>query len=683
MKNNDPIFFPSTDTSNSLAQQKSKNYNDAINILQTQWTQADIDQRYSIGDQAVMGQLYPSSQVNGRKSFNFNLLNAQIQMISGYQRRNRKSTICIPTKNGIQKTADQFSKCLFYVHNKAGMYQIYSDAFEQGAVTQGLGFLSIFKDMSNDPVSGDIGMRYVDMKSVLFDPYFRKHDLSDCRFLWTRQFFDKHELAFLYPSLADQILGDNMGTFRDDKFYYMPEVYQLQFNNLVAFDEYWYLSTREATYMVDTETEECLEFLGDEEDMRIIKMQMKGRVAFINKARPTVRRALFLNDKLALDEPNPYKIDRYPYVPVLGYFTPDTANYAYKFRGIVRDARDAQFLYNMQKVTDLNIVQSQQQGLKIKKGALASPDHSLNQGLGRVLVINDKNMMDDVQKMPIDPPSPILLQMETMLQETLGRITGVSDHLLGQDIDDKAGIITQLRHSAGMTGLQRLFDQFDETQRLCGEIMIQMIQRNWTYGKVKQVTGEDPTSEFDNKAFFEYDCKIVQGALTESQQQLQLQQLLYFRETTGINIPSKTIINASTLQNKDELLKDIQEQEKAAADAEKMQFEMQMKQMEVDNQTKLSYARSQEGLAKERVAKIGLDKALNKERIASAREERSKSVLNWVEAIKNLQEIDLNLLEKSIAIAERIRDRTQEPSQESSELETSEEQQETFGGLNA
>lgn len=673
-RNSDPIFWPTTETSNSLQQQKDKNYNDAINILQTQWTQADIDQRYSIGDQAVIGQLYPSSTMNGRKNFNFNLLNSQIQMVSGYQRRNRKSTICIPTKNGIQKTADQFSKCLFYVHNKAGMYQVYSDAFEQGSITQGLGFLSIFKDMTNDPISGDIGMRYVDMKSVIFDPYFRRHDLADCRFIWTRQFFDKQELIFLYPQLEDQIMGNNMGTFRDDKFYYMPEVYQLQFNNLIAFDEYWYLSTRQATYMVDTETEEALEFLGDEEDMRIIQIQMKNRIRFMKKARPTVRRAIFLNDRLVLDEANPYKIDRYPYVPVLGYFTPDTANYAYKFRGIVRDARDAQFLFNMQKITDLNIVQSQQQGLKIKKGALASPDHALNQGLGRVLVINDKNQMDDVQKLPIDPPSPILLQMEDMLQATMGRITGVSDHLLGQDIDDKAGIITQLRHSAGLTGLQRLFDQFDETQRLAGEIMIQIIQRNWTYGKVKQVTGEDPTSEFDNKAFFDYDCKIIQGALTESQQQLQLQQLLYFRETTGINIPSKTIINASTLQNKDELLKDIQEQEKAQSDAESRELEMRLKQMEVDNQTKISYARSQEGLAKERIAKIGLDKALNKERIASAKEERSKSVLNWIEAIKKLQEMDLGLIERSLGIAERISDHTQQMSAESSESEPSEEE---------
>ena len=42
----------------------------------------------------------------------------------------------------------------------------------------------------------------------------------------------------------------------------MPEVYQIQFPNLIAFDEYWYLTSREATFLVDRKTEECQEFQG-------------------------------------------------------------------------------------------------------------------------------------------------------------------------------------------------------------------------------------------------------------------------------------------------------------------------------------------------------------------------------------------------------------------------------------
>ena len=247
-----------------------KNYTDCISVLQTQWREADTNQRFVMGDADLWGQLYPGVANNRRKMFNFNIINPIIQSVTGNQRQTRKSSICIPIHSDMQKTADQMTKCLFHVHNQSGAYQVYSDAFEQGALTQGIGLVSIFKDTSNDPISGDIRLRYLDFKSVLIDPYFRKHDLSDCRFVWTRQFFDRNECATLYPQFADQILSMPSGSYRDDKFYYMPEVYQIQFPNLIAFDEYWYLTSRECQYLLDTETEECQEFSGDEEDLRVV-----------------------------------------------------------------------------------------------------------------------------------------------------------------------------------------------------------------------------------------------------------------------------------------------------------------------------------------------------------------------------------------------------------------------------
>lgn len=654
MKNNSPIFFPDNSVDLSLRQGMQKNYTDCINILQTQWYQADVDQRFAMGDQDIWGLIFPGVATYRRKIFNFNIINSHLQMVSGYQRRNRKSTVCVPVQNPMQRTADQFSKCLFHVHNKSGAYQIYSDAFEQGALTQGVGLVSIFKDTTDDPISGDIRLRYVDFKSVLIDPYFRRHDLSDCRFIWTRQFFDRNEAATIYSQFRDEILALPQGTYRDDKFYYMPEVYQIQFPNLIAFDEYWYLTTREATYLVDTETQECQEFTGDEEDLRVILSSFRKRLKVIKHPKPTVRRTIILNDRVLLDEPNPYGIDRYPYVPFLGYFNPDTPYYAYKFRGIVRDLRDAQYLFNRRKVADLDILESQQQGLKVKKGALVTPEDSLNQGNGRVLTIDNDFEMDDVQPMPIIPPAPTMIQMEEMLMEVMNRISGVNETMLGSDINDKAGIISMMRNSAGITTLTKLFDQFDESQRLCGDIIIEMIQKNWTYGKVKQVIGEEPTAEFDNKAFFKYGTKVVQGALTETQQQLQLQQLLYFRETTGISIPASEIIKASTIQNKDELIEAIQKEEEAQRKQQEMAFQLEMQKIQIDNQAKMSYAHSQEGLAKERIAKIQLDKALNAERLQRAEEDKTAGVLNLVKALKELKSMDLDHLQQQLDIIHAI-----------------------------
>jgi hypothetical protein len=664
MKNDDPIFWPDEQYDLSLRQQRDKNYTDCINILQTQWYQADLDQRFALGDQDLWGMLFPGVSTFRRKMFNFNLINAHLQMISGYQRRNRKSTICIPLKNAQQKTADQLTKCLFHIYNQAGTYQVFSDAFEQGALTQGLGFISHYISYVDDPISGDIKHRYIDMKSCLFDPYFRKHDMSDARYFWTRQFFDRQEAAALYPDLQDEILSLPRGTYRDDKFYYMPEVYQIQFPNLIAFDEYWYLSNRECEFLVDIETEETQEFGGDGKDLKKILQMFKGRLKVVKGTKPTVRRTIIVNDKVLIDEPNPYKIDRYPYVPVLAYFTPDTPYYAYKFKGVVRDLRDAQYLFNRRKVADLDILESQQQGLKIKKGSLVTPDDSMNTGNGRVLVLDPKAQMTDVEPMQIIPPSPVMLEMENMLQDVMNRISGVNETMLGADINDKAGIISMLRNSAGITTLTRLFDQFDEAQRLSGEIDIEMIQKNYTWGKIKQIIGEDPTSEFDDKAFLKYGCKVIQGAMTETQQQLQLQQLLYFRETTQIPIPAKVIIEASTLQNKEDLIQAIEEQEKAQTQQQQQMAQMQMQQMQVDNMTKMGYAHSQDALAAERMAKIKTDVAVAQDKLKRANQEDTHSLLNLIKGIKELQGIDIDHLQQKLNILRELSEANQANQQE-------------------
>ena len=585
--------------------------------------------------------------------FNFNLINSFIQMVTGHQRRNRKTSIVIPSLPEMQRTADQLTKCLFYVH-KNDLYQRYSDCFEQGALTQGIGLMSFFLDHSNDPISGDIRGRYVDFKSVLIDPYFREMDLSDCRFIWTRQFFAKKEAVKYYPKLEDEIMGLPPGQYRDDKFYFMPEVYQLQMPNIIAFDEYWYLSERDCEYIVDVETEEVQEFVGDEEDKRDIVRNFKDRLKFITKAKPTTRRCVSINDKTILDEPNPYGMDRYPYAASLGYFSPNTPYYALKFRGIVRDLRDAQFLFSRRKVTDLDVLESQQQGLKVKQGSLVTPNDSLNRGNGRVLTIAKGAQMTDVEPMPIIPPSPVMLQMEEMLQDTMHRIAGIDPAAMGMDIDDKAGIITMLRQASTTQTLTRLFDQFDAFQQQCGQIVIEMIQNNWTYGKVKQVIGEEPVAEFDNKAFSKYGCKVIQGALTETQEQLQLQQLLYFRETTGIPIPSKLILQASTLQNKEDLIQAVMEEEKRAAEQQQKMEQLQMQQIAVENHTKEAYAESQLGLAAERRNKIKLDAALSAERLQRADEDRTGAILNLVKAAKELQGMDIDMLAKEVEIMQAM-----------------------------
>lgn len=649
-RSSDPIFFPGSQVDYEIKQMMQSNYQDSITNLQTQWMQADYDERTWLGDPDMWGSLYPVGTSIRKKMFNFNLTHSSVMMVTGHQRRNRKSSICIPVKSPVQKTADQLTKCLYHVHSNGG-YDVYSDAFERGSLVQGFGLVSIFPDFASDPISPDIKLRFVDFKSVMIDPFFRNKDLSDCRYIWTRQYFDKEEAKRLYPDHASEIEEIPWGGApKDDKFWYMPENFGLQIKNLLAFDEYWYLSTREAIYAVDTLTNEVKEIFGDEEDIRVVMSQMQDKIRLIRKPKQTVKRVILINGRVMVDEERPYGIDRYAHVGFYGNFNPDIPYFGYKFKGMVRDMRDAQYLFNVRKVTDLDILSSQQQGLKVKKGALVTPDDSLNQGNGRVLVINDKNSMDDVQPMQIIPPSPVMLQMEDMLKTVMREISGVNEELLGAAIDDKAGVLSMLRQGAGMTTLQKYFDHFDQSQKECGDIIIQMIQHFWSYGKIKQVIGEEPTPEFDDKAFFTYGAKVVQGVLTETQQQLELAQLFELQARFGEIFPPDEVVEAMTIQNKDRIVEKMMKAQQAQQEQQSKMAELQMQQLQVDNETKLAYSESQKSLAHEREAKIVTDVAIAEDKLKRAHTEDTAALLNVLKALKELDGMDLTQLEQKLNI---------------------------------
>jgi hypothetical protein len=281
--------------------------------------------------------------------------------------------------------------------------------------------------------------------------------------------------------------------------------------------------------------------------------------------------------------------------------------------------------------------------------------------------------MSDVEPMPIIPPAPTMIQMEEQLKTLIMEISGVNEELLGSAVDDKAGILSMLRQGAGLTTLQKLFDQFDEAQRMCGDIIIEMIQKNWTYGKIRQVIGEDPTPEFDNKAFFKYGCKVVPGVLTESQAQLEVQQLLYAKEM-GAPIEWSDILPKMTIQGKDELLEKVRAREEAQAQQAQQVAQLQMQQLQVDNTTKSSYSDAQQSLAAERLAKVQLDQALNAERLNRAQEDRTASTLNLVKAVKELQTIDLDQFAQALAIVQSLESKEADKAQSQIMQEPSQQQ---------
>lgn len=642
-----------TDDDKDIHARMEQSYAESITINQSFWSEADIDSRFKAGDQTLWADVYGNLPAFRRRVFNFNRIRRVCNMITGYQRRNRKSTICIPIHDNDQETADQFTKILIWSMNKDNTLNTLSEAFD-GCITTGMNLLSVWMDYRGDPINGDIRVDNVSYNGYLIDPFFKKHDLSDCNFLWTRKWMTKQQIKSLLPDRRRDIESLWANSSRDGKFQFMPESYNYGMKNLLTYDEYWYRDYRTQKLLVDTKTGETMEWKGKEDDLDIF-LHKFPEITTIENEIQTTKVAICVQGKVFYNGPNPMGIDQYPFVPVLGYYEPQLPYFPWRIQGVVRGLRDAQYLYNRRKVIELDILESQiNSGFKYKADALVNPKDIFLQGQGRGLALKQEANMSDVEQIQAPAVPSSMIELSKILGEEIQQISGVNEELLGSATDDKAGVLSMLRQGAGLTTLQTLFDQLDNSQKLLGRLFMDLIQTNFSPGKIKHIIQGEPSLQFYSKAFGQYDAQIEEGMYNATQKQLQFQQLMSMREL-GFPIPTNFLLEASTLQNKKELLEAIGQEEKQQADQQKMQLEMTIENQKAIIKDLESRAEANAGLALERASRVQENRALAVERLAASEKDRDLGTLNLVKAMKELDGIDISHLQQLLAMANAIK----------------------------
>ena len=645
-------YLDSTEDS-SIKQRMEHFYSEAISINQSFWTEADTDARFHAGDQTLWSELYGALPRVNRTQFNFNRIRRVVNMISGHQRRNRKSTIISPVDNGDEITADQFTKIMMWIAQQEGTLETISDAFE-GALITGMNLLQVWVDYRNDPVSGNIKVDNCSYNSFLIDPYFRKQDLSDCNGLWKRSFLSRRECIALLPDHRAEIEELQGSGMHDNKFTYMPENFNQGYGqrgqNLLTYDEFYYRDYRTQKILIDSQTGETQEWRSKDKDALKEFLRIYPQITVHEQEIPTVRVAVVVQGKVFYDGPNPIGTDRYPFVPVLAYYAPELPYFPWRVQGVVRGLRDAQYLYNRRKVIELDILESQvNSGWKYKENALVDPKDVFLSGQGRGLALKQEAQMTDVEQIVAPQIPPSMIQLSEILSQEISQISGVNEELLGAAMDDKAGVLAMLRQGAGLTTLQCLFDRLDRSQKLLGRIILEIVQANFTPGKVKRIIEEEPAPQFYNKAFGTYDAAVEEGLNTTTQKQLQFAQLLQMREV-GVMVPDEVILQSSTMQNKKELVEAVRNQQQQQ---QQIQDEVRQTEMaELMSRVELAKARAtaDKGLGLERASRVAENEAAVVEKHAEANKDRQQGTLNIIKALKEIEHIDLQKLERLASI---------------------------------
>jgi len=647
-------FITSTSSDDqSLKLRMEQTYAQSITINQSFWSEADIDTRFKAGDQQLWNDIYGNLPAFRRRVFNFNRIRRVCNMITGYQRRNRKSTVVTPVENSDDQTANQFSKILLWSMEKDNTLATISEAFD-GAVTAGMNLLSVWMDYRSDPINGDIRVDNVSYNGYLIDPFFKKHDLSDCNFIWTRKWLTKTQVKSLFPERKKDI--DNLSTSanRDGKFQFMPEAYNYGMQDLLTYDEYWYRDYRPQKLIVDIRTGETMEWKGNDYDLKRY-LSFYPELTVIENEIATVKLGIIIQGEVFYHGANPMGIDLYPFVPVLGYYEPQIPYFPWRVQGVVRGLRDSQFLYNRRKVIELDILESQiNSGWKYKENALVNPEDVFLNGQGRGLALKEEAQMSDVERIQAPQVPPSMIELSKALGDEIQQISGVNEELLGSAEDDKAGILSMLRQGAGLTTLQVLFDQLDYSQKILGRIFIDLIQNNFSPGKIARIINEKPSDQFYNKAFGKFDAVVEEGLNTSTQRQMQFKQLLALREL-GIPVPTDLLVESSTLQNKKELVEAIGQQEKQQAEMQQMQLQIATAKQQAEIKDLESRAEANAGLGLERASRVQENRALAIERLSESEKDKELGTLHKVKAMKELESMDITHLEKLLQLSEYIK----------------------------
>ena len=627
------------------------NYNNAITPFQEFWQEADLDKKCVLGDQRNLNNYI---QDYDYQKFVFNESMKLRNMITGHQRRTRKGSRIIPVESSDSQTASQLTTAIQYAFTKDNVYNTISDSFT-GGIDVGLNLLHIYLDYSEDPISGDIKVDNLGYNTFIMDPWWTRLDLSDCGFIYTRKYLTREMVKRRLPDHEEQImlLPESRQSGFDNKFNFMPEQFQSNRRNLMAYDEYWYKTERKAKFIVDSESYETIELTDEESKSPYFARFMDDypEAEIIETMVPTVNLAIMVQGQKIYDGPNPLKIDRYPFAVTVCYMSPSSIKYAYRFQGVIRGSRDSQYLYNHWMELKMGMLESMFNGEHFEEDALVDDEQAFFNGPGKKRFFK-KGRLGAYMESPGSRVDGSVFQATADLRDSIQSITGVTPELMGSS-DTDVGITQMLRQGAGLTTLQTPFDNLDLTQRHLTNVAVEIMQQNWTIGKFRRVIGEEPSFDIKSKIFSKYDTQVENAELTSTSQQMGAIQLLEMVKM-GFSIPPEMIIKKLSLQDKDELIEVLEQQAQAQSQAQQLEMQLKLENQQIINDNLKTSAASEAALAEKRLAQMDSQRMIDATKIQEALAERERANLDRIKGIKELAEIDLNQLEKLISILKNI-----------------------------
>lgn len=650
-----------------------ENYNNAYASWNNFYPEAALDLRFFLGDQWSTSEKRALFE-QGRNAYVFNRVKRNINLVTGYQRKNRLSSIVSPVENSDQLTADQLSQILLYVYQNANGYNVISDCFG-GACKTGWNLACLYMDYVDDPKDGTILITREPYSGFIVDPTFTNLDFSDCSYIIKRKYISPEQASSLLPGMEKEIMDLSVKEgSRDDKFEWLPYQQNSSGQVMVAYNEFYQQKWKQISLLVDMETGEFTEWDGDRKRLEVLKSAYPN-IEVVKKPKKYIEKHVIINNQLMKTDVNPYGLDEYPFVPFVGIFEPESDDYSLRIQSLVRCQIDPQKEANRRRSQMSDILDSQvNSGWIAEEDSVINPQSLFQTSQGKVIWKKADRNPGAIEKIPPAQIPPSMFQLQELYDRDMVEILGVNDASFGiTEGANESGVMMMLRQGASILNLQDVFDNLRLSQKMLSKKILKLIQ-TWTPEKIKRIINQDPTEQFYTKDFEKYDVTIGEGVLTDSQKMIYFRQLLDLKQITdqpsASPITAQMLIDAAPIQGKSTLTDQIAQNEQIAQQQIQQQQAQQQQLIDAQRQMAQAKAISDIALSKERSSRAIANLSLDNERASRAVSDRAESALNRIKAIKEIQGMDDDKLFKYLGLIRMM--------EESSERQEDKIRQEDF-----
>lgn len=610
-------------------------------IEQSRWNQSNIDTLFYAGAQTFVNRYFNFSPTTSYQQYYFNIVQQPINMITGYERQHRKQWTFVPSENADPRTTDQYTKLIGHVANRGCIHEQKSKAKELAAVS-GMCLAQPYLDYTgDDQAQGELKVKIWEYNSFLVDPYFRSPDMSDAQFVWCQEYISKQEADSRFPENKDQIVPMAGSPQRYGSFYFLPENYNMARNDLLVLSYIWYKWKKKKKKLYSRTRNQFFDFGGGQENAEML-LQTIPDFELVEVEVPCWKLVVVLNDVMMFQGDNPMGFDGCPFVPYFWNYEPHQNYYDLRCRSLVRTMRDPQFLFNYKIISNNDIAAATiNAGYKRKVGAVANEDNLKKSGQGWDIIINDGYEMTDVEKIipSAVPQSDLELgeQMRRLIYETSGINV---ENWAGQQDKQVSSLTMMMKQAANLLVFQKYFDQWDFSDKLLGERMLDITLNKWNAEKVELYIGEEPSEYFYSKVFCKYKTLVEEADLTPTQQNLQAQQMMDINAAFGREVfPASMIVPKLNITGKGEIVPYLQEQE--MQQQQMQQDASQVQKMVEDAKLKELYSKATANvaMARERTARSESNIGLLEERLSEISKNQSLSTKSKMEALEKLMDV--------------------------------------------